>query len=205
MSPVVEFASFPASDAFLVDPSCIEPLCKALSKAKGFLSAFHGLQVEDKRTIYLVIEWESIDDHMKFASTPAFAKIQEDMKPCMTGPIEMVHVNFIGDHTKPLSCPTTELVMGRPRPGKTPEDFISTIQGIFNALVGEKGFHPHATYGEVVEKPGTYYATIGWDKVEDHKKAVSAGKGKEAVSKFTEAVDPTVVHVNFKECKECPS
>ncbi|KAF6757414.1 hypothetical protein DFP72DRAFT_1111553 [Ephemerocybe angulata] len=188
MSPVVEFASFPASDAFLVDPSCIEPLCKALSKAKDFLSAFHGLQVEDKRTIYLVIEWESIDDHMKFASTPEFAKIQEDMKPCMTGPIEMVHVNFIGDHTKPLSCPTTELVMG----------------SIFNALVGEKGFHPHATYGEVVEKPGTYYATIGWDKVEDHKKAVSAGKGKEAVSKFTEAVDPTVVHANFKECKECP-
>lgn len=73
-----------------------------------------------------------------------------------------MQVMFVGDPEKPFRCLTTEVVIGRPRPGKNVEDLIEATQGVFSALKGAPGYYPSPTYGEVVGRPATYYIVLGW-------------------------------------------
>ncbi|KAJ3500153.1 hypothetical protein NMY22_g19356 [Coprinellus aureogranulatus] len=197
--PVVEIATFPASEAFIADPTLLNgPITNILAKADGFISAYVGLQVEDRKTAYLVVVWQSLEAHQKLIADPIYPELGAQLKPALAGAINIQHVEFAGDATVAFNAPVTEVAIAKLKEGKAKEDFVAFIPTIVETSKAVPGIHGPGAYGEVIEEQRSFYLVLGWESVEAHKAVVSSGgPGKEVVAKFLDLVDMTVVHVKF--------
>ncbi|KAH8077741.1 hypothetical protein BXZ70DRAFT_694967 [Cristinia sonorae] len=198
---VVELATFPATEAYKADPTVIHPALEIISKAKGARNIYHGLQYEDKATAYLVIIWDSLEDHHALLSDKdIYPKIMEGFATSIGGPHNLVHVAF-----KPLvapiahlTAPISEFAVQTLKEGKTNAD----LEGfVWNPAVTGDG--SQVVVGKVVEKEDQYVLLKGWESYEAHQNARNGND--ENVKKFITylhtVVDTSVAHVPLKEYK----
>ncbi|TEB39888.1 hypothetical protein FA13DRAFT_1808216 [Coprinellus micaceus] len=118
MAPVIEIATFQASAALRADPTLLIPALDTISRANGFLNAYHGFQV-DGTVVFLVIAWKNFAARNAFKASYEHSKIIEQLEPARTGPIDTLHVDVHGDHAlSALENSPTQV-----------ETFTSQIQG----------------------------------------------------------------------------
>ncbi|TEB39781.1 hypothetical protein FA13DRAFT_1723994 [Coprinellus micaceus] len=198
--PVVEIASIPASEAFLADLTLIDgPVANIVGKAEGFISAYVGLQIEDQKTAYLIVLWESLEAHQKLIGDPIYPTLISQLAPAVAGALKLQHVEFTGDVAIAFGAPVTEVAVSKLREGKSKEDVDTFMPVMVEASKVPPVAHGPCAYGEVIEEPGTFYLVLGWDSPEAHRAVTGVeGPGKEVVKKFREIVDlESMVHVKF--------
>ncbi|EDR13795.1 uncharacterized protein LACBIDRAFT_292588 [Laccaria bicolor S238N-H82] len=199
--PVVEIASFVASEALLADHDLLKGALEHVSKVNGFISAYAGVQVEDKKTTYLAVVWETYEAHKALMDSPEYPALIEKLKPGLGGPLVMNHVPFNEDVTNALSAPTTEVITSKLKDPQAKDPRLDESAAFFTKALSEAvGAHPPVVYGESKENPGTLIVLIGWDSVEAHLAARAKDpRFKEYAAKAADFTDATVVHVNFEK------
>ncbi|KIK07939.1 hypothetical protein K443DRAFT_604541 [Laccaria amethystina LaAM-08-1] len=195
--PVVEFASFVASEALLANHDLLEGAVDDISKVDGFISAYAGLKVEDKKTAYLAVVWETYESHKTLMDSPEYPALIEKLKPALGGPLAMDHIPFNEDVTNALNAPVTQVITSKLKDGQAKDGLLDA--GTFTKALNEAvGAHPPVAFGESKENPGTFIVLIGWDSVEAHVAARGQDpRFKEYAEKAAPLADATVVHVNF--------
>ncbi|EKM52430.1 uncharacterized protein PHACADRAFT_186581 [Phanerochaete carnosa HHB-10118-sp] len=198
MAPVVEIVYIPSSEKYRNDSNLLDDVCEYTKKAKGCLGVYHGLQHEDNKTLYLVVEahYELINDKV------IYPQLQEKLKPCVEGGslhvLNMFHVPLNASPAPALNAKATSFAhIHKLGSGKSFSDIQPHLSQA-SAANGVNGAHGGA-YGKLVERD-EYVALIGWDTVELHLKAINDN------SAFADAVNAvrgiaseiTVKHVELK-------
>ncbi|PSS11018.1 hypothetical protein PHLCEN_2v3314 [Hermanssonia centrifuga] len=179
MAPAVEVLIAPSSEAYRKDPSVLNPVLEIVKQA-GSLGVYHGLEVEDKTTLYAFIVWEKLEDHQALINDQTiYPKLGEHIKASVSGPLDMFHVSFEPNLASVLDAPFTSVTQVKAfQAGKTGQDFVAALSEINEAEV-VKGNHG-AAYGKAIEKD-TYVLLTGWDDPADHENAKT---GSDGIRKF---------------------
>ncbi|KAJ3542492.1 hypothetical protein NMY22_g3503 [Coprinellus aureogranulatus] len=196
--PVVEVATFQASDALLANPDLALGALAILKNAEGFLGAWTGYDVEDKKTAYLIVTWESVELHKKLHASPSYPELTEKLRPALGGPLNIIHVQFDKDHTVAFNAPVTELLTNKLKEGKTKEDLDSVVAELAKHYESTEGIHQPPVHGPVLEEPGTFVSAIGWDSLEANQ-AVASAEAATQGAKLLAVVDVKPVKVKFEK------
>ncbi|KAF6747881.1 hypothetical protein DFP72DRAFT_587873 [Ephemerocybe angulata] len=203
--PVIEITSFEASEALLVNPSLFSMVLDIVSTAEGFISAYGGLQVEDKKTAYLSLTWESMECYKRAVANPRYPEMATKLSAAIVGNPDTLDYNFVEfrkDHTPSFDAPVTELCTMQLREGRKAEELEAVLEPMHNVIAAARfsGFHPPPTYGDFVGKSGLFLVTSGWDSAKDHP-AARNNTTKPWVDKIHETVEVvSLVHVDFHKC-----
>ncbi|GJE89055.1 hypothetical protein PsYK624_051450 [Phanerochaete sordida] len=180
MAPVVEIVYIPSSEAYRKDPSLLNGLCEYTKNAKGCLGVYHGIQREDKKTLYLVVVWESVEAHYELINDKViYPQLQEVLKPCVEGGslhvLNMFHVPLSASPASALNAPVTSFVhIYKLGAGRSFKDVQPNLDQITTGVRHVQGAHGGA-YGKLVERD-EYVMLTGWDSVEIHLKALNDEK-----------------------------
>jgi heme-degrading monooxygenase HmoA len=68
--------------------------CALLAKADGCNSARIGRGVENPDKAILLLEWDSVDHHTAFTTTPEFDEFKKIAGPFFAGPTNMEHFDL---------------------------------------------------------------------------------------------------------------
>ncbi|KAG6829894.1 hypothetical protein H0H92_003027 [Tricholoma furcatifolium] len=204
--PTVEIVRFPGSDAFVDNPLIMKDCLSILVKSEGCISPYYGVQVEDDRTGYLFVIWETIDHHTKLMNAEVYPELKQSLGLACSGPLDMQHVDFDGDAAAVFASPAMELVTMVPHSGVDLKEFHDLITDLRTNLLAASSCH-FVTLGESTENKGTWFLLVGWDSVEAHYEAVGKGAVVEIIkdlhrvskielkhsiiSKYTKMTDPT--------------
>ncbi|KAK2465361.1 hypothetical protein APHAL10511_002715 [Amanita phalloides] len=197
--PVVEIHRFPASDAFIADQSIAKRLLDNLKGTKGQIERYYGLQIEDGKTGFLVLVWESYEHFVDLKNGSSYLTLIEVFKALhIEGAQSQIHVHFDGDTTPAFKAPTTEFVFAGAKEGvaSTIEERKKAFYTITTKLRTVKGFHG-AVAGEIRGESDTFGAVLGWDSVDAHVQAVATEELKSAFEAFMEITSPVVAHVKL--------
>ncbi|KAF5339017.1 hypothetical protein D9611_008813 [Ephemerocybe angulata] len=199
--PVVEVAAYLASEALLADPGLARRAEEILAKAEGYISSYNGLQIEDKKTNYLVVVWESLENHETLKTSALHADLVSSLKETLVaGPVTLDFTEFTGEFSNSFDAPVTELCVLNLKEGKT-EEQLALQFGALNETFTTGNFigaHPPATFGELVGKRGTFLFTSGWDRVEDHYSAAGSEAAQAEAARLLELVDTvSLAHVSL--------
>ncbi|KII86517.1 hypothetical protein PLICRDRAFT_44116 [Plicaturopsis crispa FD-325 SS-3] len=161
--PVTEICIFPASEAYRQDQSTVHPFARALASVPGFISFYHGLEIEDPSVGYGFVVWESLEAHQAFSASPAFGPALMLLTPSFGGAPSIIHARFDTDPTAALTSPTLEYVVLTVREGSSKKAVTEILQKI-----GHKDLPTvlGAAYGPVVEKEDAIVLAVGWESVE---------------------------------------
>ncbi|KAJ6549593.1 hypothetical protein DFH09DRAFT_1501915 [Mycena vulgaris] len=124
--PAIQRITSPASTNFASDPNIPSGALEIVKSTPGFVSAFHGLQIDDGQTGY-------------FIST---------LKPAAAGELEVHHVDAgpVDPHTA-LSAPATELVLFTFEEGVTPPDIFPLFEKLGVAWLAAASVVWHIRFG----------------------------------------------------------
>lgn len=179
MAPVVEIVYIPSSEAYRKDPSLLNGLCEFTKNAKGCLGVYHGLQHEDKKTLVLIVVWESVEAHYELINDKVvYPQLQEVLKPCVEGGslhvLNMFHVPLNASPAPALNAPVTSLVhITKLGAGRA---FARDVQPHLAQIAGARVHGAHGgAFGKLVERD-EYVMLTGWDSVEVHLKALNNEK-----------------------------
>ncbi|TFK40844.1 hypothetical protein BDQ12DRAFT_680132 [Crucibulum laeve] len=197
--PAIEFAVFPASEAFLKDEKVLYPAVDWVSKADGYIKSYYGIQSEDKKTLYLALFWDTYEHHKTLMESKEYAELIGLLKPSIGGKVDMQHVVFSDDATTVLTAPTTEIAIIKKKEGHSVESVKSAIHNLSTAVDKDNVSYVPSVYGPTVEDAETFLLAIGWDSVEAHTKAVETGADvKGLVGTLRSCTNISYVHVPFK-------
>ncbi|KAF8627398.1 hypothetical protein AX17_006213 [Amanita inopinata Kibby_2008] len=196
--PVVEVLRFPASEAFISNrASTAKPLLDIASAAEGNIHTFYGLQIEDNKTGFVVIVWETYEHHKKLIDSPSYRQVREALGPLVAGEPQMLHVSFNTDITAAFKAPTTEFAFLKAKAGSSKKDCEETIQQLLDLLAPSKGLYPPPAWGESREVSDLFVTTIGWENVDAHVQAANQEEVKLSLGKGAGLFDATVTHVKL--------
>ncbi|KAK2465360.1 hypothetical protein APHAL10511_002714 [Amanita phalloides] len=196
---VVEIHRFLASDAFIADQSIAKQLLDILKGIKGQIRRYYGLQVEDNKTGFLVLVWESYEDFADIKNNPSYSAIIEVFKTLhMEGPQSQIHVLFNGDTTPVFNAPVTEFTFANAKEGvvSTIEERKKGFDAILTKLKPAQGLHGVVS-GEIRGDPDTLSAVLGWDSVDAHIQAITAEELKPALDNFMRIAVPVTPHAKL--------
>ncbi|KII94714.1 hypothetical protein PLICRDRAFT_97571 [Plicaturopsis crispa FD-325 SS-3] len=160
---VTEICTFPTSEAYRADQSTVKPFAEALSKTAGFVSFYHGVQVEDPAVGYLFIEWETFESHQTLIDSPAYGPLIDIFRPLFTGPPALIHAKFDKDPTAALTAPATEYAVLTLKEGGS----FEVVDKVLAAVTAQETPAVRgAVYGPSVESDRKLIMAIGWDSVE---------------------------------------
>ncbi|KAJ7695637.1 hypothetical protein B0H17DRAFT_1198422 [Mycena rosella] len=202
--PTVQTVSFPASDAFLEalsnDPDKIKDPLTGLLGAKGHISSFYGLQVEDKKIVYFVSVWESLEARQAFTKDPSYAELIEKIKPAAAAPLERHHIDVKGDAKTAFVSPVTELVVFTLKPEGTPEKVVPLFEELAKGLDAAVGARPPCMWGQSIDDKTKFLVHVGWDTVAAHWEAVKEGTDlNKTVGKLGALADFSLGHSRLKQ------
>ncbi|KAI0786256.1 hypothetical protein C8Q75DRAFT_772966 [Abortiporus biennis] len=201
MPGVVEIARFPSSEAYQKDPSIINPALELLTTIKGSHEIFHGLQVEDKKTLYLLVIWDRLEDHKNFINDPvAYPLLAKLLGPSVTAPAVLLHVPFTSDPLSPFRAPITEFVYASVNAELSATVDIKEVDARLQAVSDKRlGTKHGAALGRTIENDGLSVGTLGWDSVQEHIDWVTIDpEGTAVVGKFKEVTSIVLEHVPLK-------
>ncbi|KAF7796501.1 hypothetical protein EIP86_007679 [Pleurotus ostreatoroseus] len=206
--PAIEIVTFPSCEAYRKDPSISFPIFDIVEgHSKGWLGMYYGLQVEDGKTGYFTIVWETLEDHQNLINDPIYAKLIEHVKQCVEGGgldgLEMIHVPFepVAALATIYNGPFTSFAHVTPKPGKTVDD-INADLALLRDVKDVQGNLGLAS-GKVIEKEDAFVFTSGWDQIENHAAAAKGHPGISAfVAKLNEDAEWGAKHVSLKSYKK---
>ncbi|KAJ3994186.1 hypothetical protein F5050DRAFT_1713897 [Lentinula boryana] len=169
---IIQYISFPASDAFIDNRYQFTDALEKLKPVDGHLGSFWGLQVAEEggKTGYLVTIWESIEHHKKFTTSDAFSATLASFKPAAAG--ELTRFQFTGVRGSPipgLQTAATEFVIVRPNAG-TSGDAVTAAANKAGDSFEQKGYP--VALGQSVHGDGVYIVVIGWPSVAESRATV---------------------------------
>ncbi|KAJ7256877.1 hypothetical protein B0H12DRAFT_1232777 [Mycena haematopus] len=192
--PFIEIVTVPVSDAFIANPESFKESLRGIKTVEGYQSAFHGMQIEDKKTGYFVSVWTTYEHREKLISDPKYAGLVEKLKAAFAGPPVRHHIHFTGDPTAALSAPVTVLGVATLKAGESPEKMAALGKEFAEALDATAGTHKPAVYGQSIEDKNKFFLITGWDSVEAHKAMVDGGSLKPIASQILAIVDFSAGH-----------
>ncbi|KAF4617764.1 hypothetical protein D9613_006147 [Agrocybe pediades] len=199
--PVIEIASWTASDAYLADPKVLQPGIDYLKNVDGCISAYSGVAEEDGKTLYLLNIWETLEHHQTLMKRPGYPSVLGFDPSVGEGTFTINHVEFIQDYKPAIDAPCTELLVFNLKEGKSTEDLYHGIDGIASKVHEINAQYAPVAYGEALEKDDRrVYALLGWDSKAKHLE-LTAGVAyfKPWVEKLREASAFKMVHVNLEK------
>ncbi|KAI0637416.1 hypothetical protein C8Q77DRAFT_1097451 [Trametes polyzona] len=207
--PTIEVIYLPATEAYRANPkdeSLLKPAFDLLAEQKGHLQTYAGIKHEDKATAYVVVAWETLEDHRRLqenkelypvlnAKTTTFFDVS---KP----PAEstMVHVRPTSEPYKALGAPVTEIAYFTPQAGHSKSEVEQVVDAIAKAMVaaGDAYGVVDAAWGPTVEKENTVGLFIGWTSVDAHWNAIKTNKTlADLIDKIKSISAVNLVHVEL--------
>ncbi|THH26805.1 hypothetical protein EUX98_g7386 [Antrodiella citrinella] len=188
---VVEFASWPASEAFKADRTLAHPALTILAGCKGAQKIYYGIQHEDQTTAKLIIIWDSLADHQALIDDkPLYATLGGLLGPVLAGEITLFHVKFAAVESIPahLEAPITELA-------------TATIKDTSKSAELEAEFAKGAAVGlgssgKVVEHEKQWLLVKGWQSIEEEHEAFRKGvtEATTLLTNLRQLVEPEIAH-----------
>ncbi|KAF7353981.1 hypothetical protein MVEN_01084600 [Mycena venus] len=177
--PVIQRITFPVSDAFSSNPNIFKAATDIVKTSAGYISSFHGLQIEDKKTGYFVTVWQSSVPFNAFAEGTTYASFMDTLQQAASGDVESHYVDVdAADPSIPLSAPITEFVRFTVKEGIQSGDTYDLFERLTRGLDTADGAHPPSYWGSSRNSPGNHILVyVGWDTVEAHWEAVKEGNG----------------------------
>ncbi|KAF8158085.1 hypothetical protein B0H34DRAFT_440813 [Crassisporium funariophilum] len=198
--PVVELVNFLASEALLANNDLTAEPMKAFGKVEGCLSVHFGPQVEDKKTAYMMVAWETLEHHIAFTKSAVYPELMKALGPAVGGPLDVKHVHYNEDTTNALQAAVTEITTVKLKEGKSFEGDLKPIIDVISEKAPlAKGGNPPVAFGEYVETPGVYSMLIGWDSLEAHGEVVKQEPFAKLIPNLFATGDLTICHVVFKK------
>ncbi|KAJ6522407.1 hypothetical protein B0H19DRAFT_1202957 [Mycena capillaripes] len=175
--PVVQRITFPVSEAFSSDPNIFKAATDIVKTSGGYISSFHGLQIEDKKTGYFVTVWQSSVPFNAFAEGTTYTNFMNTLQRAASGDVESHYVDVnAADPSIPLSAPVTEFVKFTVKKGIQSGDTYDLFERLTRGLDAAGGAHPPSYWGSSRNSPGNHILVyVGWDTVEAHWEAVKEG------------------------------
>ncbi|KAJ7935980.1 hypothetical protein B0H13DRAFT_1589934, partial [Mycena leptocephala] len=132
-----------------------------------FHSSFHGMQVDDDKTEYLVTVWQSADHCASFVQGAAYPDFLAALKPAAAGELELHHVHAGSvDPSVALSAPTTEFVLFTLKAGVTMAEISPLFEELARGLDAAKGARPPCLWAPTRDSANQVLVFVGWDTVE---------------------------------------
>ncbi|KAF7364174.1 hypothetical protein MSAN_01076700 [Mycena sanguinolenta] len=195
---VVQRIAFTASNKF-ADPNVFGTALEIVKSKPGFLSSFHGLQIDDGKTGYFITVWQSTEHYFSFAQGSAYSDFLTALKPAAADELEIHHVHTGSvDVTTALTAPTTELVLWTLKAGVTIEEITPLFIELGRSLDIAKGAYPPSVWAPSKDSDKHILVFVGWDSVEAHMEAVKEGTEAHAViGLFAPKADYLLGHAHF--------
>ncbi|KAJ6462432.1 hypothetical protein C8R45DRAFT_878603 [Mycena sanguinolenta] len=195
---VVQRIAFTASNKF-ADPNVFDKSLEILKSKPGFVSSFHGLQIDDGKTGYIITVWQSVEHYSFFVQGSAYSDFLAALKPAAADELEIHHVHTGGvDVNTALTAPTTELVLWTLKSGVTIEEITPLFMELGRSLNTSKGAHPPSLWAPSKDSGNHILVFVGWDSVEAHMEAVKEGtEAHDVISLFAPKADYALGHVHF--------
>ncbi|KAF1352282.1 hypothetical protein BDV97DRAFT_397317 [Delphinella strobiligena] len=157
-----------------------QSICRTVSRADNFEGLFYGHEVETPNVAQLFVNWDSLESHKKFMTSPEYGPMVESLEAIISGPPSFVHYDFasMGKLVAALSAPVTELATFY-LPSKT-SSFQTNLERFEKASSesGTNGFLGITTGWSIedVEHEGfsegktgkSVLLAIGWDSIDAH-------------------------------------
>ncbi|RXW24426.1 hypothetical protein EST38_g1421 [Candolleomyces aberdarensis] len=178
--------------AYIDNPDILKPTLHWIAKAPGFIKQWTGLRVEDGKTVYHVIEWETYEHHKNLPSLPNFHELIDLSKPCFVGAPTIFHVPFDVSADDAFDAPITEFCFAKPKNAEQKSEVVDLLNSLTKGL--DKCYGP--TLGTTREDSNTISLVMGWDTVKAHVDAVA---GHETVVKIAGLADLEVLHAPLKK------
>ncbi|KAJ3715394.1 hypothetical protein C8R42DRAFT_645799 [Lentinula raphanica] len=169
---IIQYTSFPASDAFNNDRAQFTEGLEKLKSVDGHLGSFWGAQVaeEGSKTGYLITIWQSAEHHKKFTSSDVFGAAISSLKSAAAG--ELTRFQFSGVRGSPipgLQTAVTEFVVVKPNGGTSGEAVTAAANKAGDSFE-QKGYP--VALGQSVQGDGVYLVVIGWPSVAESRATV---------------------------------
>ncbi|KAG6840522.1 hypothetical protein C0991_006195 [Blastosporella zonata] len=194
--PTVEIVRFPGSDAFVDNQLVFKECLSTLIKSEGCISSYYGIQVEDKRTGYLFVIWETYDHHMKLTKHESYPGLIDSLNLARSAPLDVQHVDFDEDAAVAFGSGATEVVTFTPHPDVNLKEAQELVKTLTEQLLAQKACHS-VVVGESREKKGTYFMLVGWDSVQSHLGAVSKDPFPETIKKLHALAEIDLKHTEL--------
>ncbi|RDB18022.1 hypothetical protein Hypma_000708 [Hypsizygus marmoreus] len=194
--PIVEIVKFPGSDAFVADQLVFKSALDILLNAAGVISVYYGKQVEDGTTGYLVVVWETYEDHTRSKEHAKYPDLLESLRLAASGPLDVQHVPFDIDSSAVFGAPATEIAIITPKADASKDVFSSTFRTLREELIKEKSCHS-VIWGESRERSPSIVLAIGWDSVQAHADAVAGGVFPDIIGSLSALADINLTHTSF--------
>jgi len=154
-----------------------------IQRQDGIQRQHYGRTIENPNLLIWMIDWDSVDSHHKFETTPDYAPFLQRLKPILDG----VHLHHFLPTPSPASVLTDAPVIEFATFYKVQPDFKSSLEKFTKALGTPEGLVGFA-YGETIEETSKHSDQV--EGKEDSKgKAVVLLGGWESVQ----------AHMNFRE------
>jgi len=199
MAPVTEFALFAATNEYREKPEILKPAQELVSKAKGWLYTYHGVQNEDNATVYLLVGWDDLDSHRnlmrnKAAYDPLLAALQPAISP--SKPLDIFYIQFHMPPIRPFSAPCTEISFFRVKKTATDRDKgrLTQLMVHLEKVVATSRSGYSCAWGPCVDREGLIAFVAGWESPEAHLELV---KNNEELA----AIRPQILEIAELEIK----
>ncbi|EGO23818.1 hypothetical protein SERLADRAFT_356596 [Serpula lacrymans var. lacrymans S7.9] len=196
--PVPEIAVFKASDAYKADPSSLHGLFDTLATTEGMSGTYYGFETEDPSNLFTVHVWDTKEASLAFRNRKDFDDVVAASLPAFGSQPDVSHVQFTSDVIRPLAAPATEFVTFTLKEGQSVENLLPLVKQLYEGVAITPTAHG-SSWGPVIGKPDVYYGILGWDTVQAHWDAVSAGPLKVIIDNVKEIAAISLVHALLKK------
>ncbi|KAJ7622112.1 hypothetical protein FB45DRAFT_1061736 [Roridomyces roridus] len=149
---ILQIVTFTASSKYLAQPkNVMKEALDALESGEGCASVFHGLQIEDGKTVYIFSLWESEEQYESFAGGAGHFSILAGIKTAAAS-YPKVHYLSTGlsavDLIPAFSAPITEFGLWTLKPDVSPKDaeLVQGFEELKTGPDGTAGAHPPALW-----------------------------------------------------------
>ncbi|KAF8155018.1 hypothetical protein K438DRAFT_1987245 [Mycena galopus ATCC 62051] len=175
--PATQRITFTASAAYLSDPAILNTALNIVKAAQGYISCFHGLQIDDDgKTVYFIGMWKSSKAYDAFVQGATYPDFVSALDCAVEGDLEIYSFEHdAGDLTVPLVAPVTELALFSMKAGIKSEDTLHVFRELARGLDGAPGAHAPCCWAPSRECESKISVDVGWDSIEAHLDAVKEG------------------------------
>jgi len=171
-----------------------------VSQQAGYQRAYYGPELEDPSTLQLLIDWDSLESHLKFIDSPAYGPFVSTLGSLLSSPPYLHHFQPTPFPPSILgSAPVVEMATFY---GTGPH-FLSNVEKFTDTLKGKAPGYIGLAYGPVVEeiektkgegKGKAVVVCIGWESKEAHLKFRDSEDFKENIHYLRDGVKAVEVH-----------
>ncbi|GJE99341.1 hypothetical protein PsYK624_155950 [Phanerochaete sordida] len=189
MAPALEVVFIKPTEAYIQDPSAINPMLELVAPCKGCLGIYHGIKIEQPDILVLLIVWDKLSDHHEvMADTVNYPKVGEAFaRVGDLSTLDMFHVHLDCDLAGVLNARVVSYGNIRKlKPGVDPAEFLKLFQILTDRETPE-GCRVGG-YARAVERD-EFLLLYGWDDIKFSQASREDEEVKTAMKKVHEAFE----------------